>query len=402
MKYHEFTYKNIDSLKDFCPIPDKTLQQLKLLASVFPFKTNNYVISNLINWENLENDPVYITNFPQPSFLNEELKKLLDSCEYGNSLCEMKFSIKIRQSIISQMKPAEEIFNNELPNGLYHRFPHTLMLFPAEARFCHGICTYCFRWGIHQDRTSFSYNDPLLPVRFIKKNEEISDVLISGGDAFFMSASDLKKYIVPLLHIKSLKTIRLATKVFTWWPYRFVSDNDASDILDLIRLIGSSGKNCTIMAHISHPVELNTSIVQQAIKNVKSSGVIIRSQTPIIAHVNDSANTIKMLLNREVESGIVPYYLFLESSKGISDYFKISPPRALEIFQDAISSITGLARTVRGPVWNQNGRKVLLDGIVDCAGHNKLILKCLQSPDKTEVNSIRLIDYDANTDLSWN
>ena len=40
------------------------------VAQVFPFRVNNHVIDELIDWSNIPEDPLYQLSFPQPAMLS--------------------------------------------------------------------------------------------------------------------------------------------------------------------------------------------------------------------------------------------------------------------------------------------------------------------------------------------
>jgi len=75
-----------------------------------------------------------------------------------------------------------------------------------------------------------------------------------------MKASLLRRYIEPLLspELEHVRTIRIGTKSLAYWPYRYVSDADADDILRLFEEIVASGRHVAFMAHFSHPRELSS------------------------------------------------------------------------------------------------------------------------------------------------
>ena len=51
-------------------------------------------------------------------------------------------------------------------------------------------------------------------------------------------------------------------------------------------MVVKSGRHLAFMAHFSHPRELSTPVVQEAIRLLQMAGVRIRSQAPLINHVN--------------------------------------------------------------------------------------------------------------------
>jgi L-lysine 2,3-aminomutase len=154
------------------------------------------------------------------------------------------------------------------------------------------------------------------------------------------------------------------------------------------------------MSHISHARELRTEVVRQALQRIRSTGAVIRSQCPIIKGLNDSKEAWIELLRREIYLGIVPYYMFIESSETLNQAFKIPLASALRIHQDAQFALSGLAKTLSGPVISNGPYKILIDGTAEITGEKVFVLKFLQSTDTDQKGSIFFAKYDETaTDL---
>jgi L-lysine 2,3-aminomutase len=158
-----------------------------------------------------------------------------------------------------------------------------------------------------------------------------------------------------------------------------VSDDDADEMKALFERVADAGKTLALMAHYTHPRELATPIAEQAVKAIQDSGAVIRCQAPLIRHVNDDAETWADLWRRQVRLGAIPYYMFVERDTGARRYFEVPLVRALEIFNGAYRSVSGLARTVRGPSMSALPGKVLIDGVAEIQGEKVFVLKLLQA-----------------------
>ncbi|MCU0861336.1 MAG: hypothetical protein MUE65_03355, partial [Methanomassiliicoccales archaeon] len=136
---------------------------------------------------------------------------------------------------------------------------------------------------------------------------------VTGGDPLVMSTKLLRGYIEPILsaNLPNLQTIRIGTKAFSYWPYRFLTDRDSDELILLFEKIVSAGINLAIMAHFNHPVELSTEAVQKAIRIVRSTGAQIRTQSPILRHINDSPGIWAELWRKQVNLNCIPYYMFI-------------------------------------------------------------------------------------------
>jgi L-lysine 2,3-aminomutase len=146
---------------------------------------------------------------------------------------------------------------------------------------------------------------------YLKKNTSVKDVLFTGGDPMVMPTSTLSKYILPLLEsdIPSLDTIRIGTKSLAYWPFRYLTDHDYGGLLALFSQVSQAGKQLTIQAHFSHPREMQTDAVQRAIRAIRGTGAQIRTQAPLIRHINDDADIWVEMWNTQIKLGLVPYYM---------------------------------------------------------------------------------------------
>ena len=54
------------------------------------------------------------------------------------------------------------------------------------------------------------------------------------------------------------------------------------------------------------------------------TGARIRSQAPLINHVNNDAVTWATMWRAQVRMGIIPYYMFVERDTGAKHYFEVN------------------------------------------------------------------------------
>lgn len=60
-----YTLRDLDNLVKLKGIDDTLIFEMKVVSEVLPFRVNNYVIDQLINWNNVPNDPIFQLTFPQ-------------------------------------------------------------------------------------------------------------------------------------------------------------------------------------------------------------------------------------------------------------------------------------------------------------------------------------------------
>ncbi len=408
-KYKPYFRKDIDKISKIMGIPQNFANAMKVVSHVLPFRVNNYVIDELIDWKNIPNDPIFQLTFPQPGMLDwhdhERLKDLLEKDPTGKAALPVvrKIQMKMNPNPAGQMEMNVPVIDNRQFKGMQHKYDETVLLFPSQGQTCHAYCTYCFRWPQFQglDDMRFATSNVSDLIEYLHLNPEITDVLFTGGDPLVMGAKVLRRYIEPLINKRpgNLTSIRIGTKTLSYWPYRFLTDKDADDLMQLFEEIVNSGIHFSIMSHFSHSRELEVLPAQDAIRRILSTGATIRCQAPLIRHVNDDPDIWAAMWNIQVKLGAIPYYMFVVRNTGPKAYFKISLDRAYWIFTKAYSQVSGLCRTVRGPSMSAIPGKVLVDGITEIDGEKVFVLKFLQGRDPEWVNKVFFAHYDENA--SW-
>jgi L-lysine 2,3-aminomutase len=153
------------------------------------------------------------------------------------------------------------------------------------------------------------------------------------------------------------------------------------------------------MAHVNHWRELEPLAVQDAIARVRGTGAVIRTQSPLLRHVNDDADVWARMWNRQVDLGCVPYYMFVARDTGAQDYFGVPLVRAWEIFRDAYQRVSGLGRTVRGPSMSASPGKVQMLGVSEVRGEKVMVLRFLQGRNPDWIHRPFFAEY--NESAAW-
>ena len=269
--------------------------------------------------------------------------------------------------------------------GTQHKYRETVLFFPAAGQTCHAYCTYCFRWAqfVGIDELKFANRQAESLVDYLKQHPEVTSVLITGGDPLVMKTAVLRRYVEPLLdpQLSHVESIRIGTKAPAYWPYRFVTDPDSDDLMEVFSSVRRAGRHLALMAHYTHPREMETRIARQAVRRIQDAGAVVRCQAPVIRHVNDSADCWAQMWRQQVRLGAVPYYMFVERDTGPAKYFELPLERTLEIFNGTYRQLSGLGRTVRGPSMSATPGKVLIDRVATIHGQKVFVLKFLQARD---------------------
>lgn len=387
--YRSFTRLDLRRLPQLKGFSRERLFAMDIVARVLPFKANNYVVEHLIDWEQPLDDPIFRLTFPQPGMLRTDHFNEVASAVKGGDRAHLAATIEQIRGELNPHPAGQQESNvprlgdgTPLP-GMQHKYEQTVLFFPKQGQTCHAYCTFCFRWPQFVAVTGggrFAMREANLLVQYLREHPEVTDLLITGGDPLIMRAKTLAAYMDAVLKadLPGLQTIRIGTKALSYWPYRFVSDPDTPELLQLMRRVVAAGKHLALMAHVNHANELRTAVAEQAIANIRATGAEIRTQSPIMRRINDTPEEWTELWRQQVSLGMVPYYMFLARDTGAQHHFAVPLIRAWEVYSQAIRGVSGLARTVRGPSMSCAPGKIEVSGVARIHGQRVMVLRMLQ------------------------
>ncbi len=381
--------RDLDSIPQIQNLPEDQRFAIKVVSTVMPFRVNNYVIEELIDWNNVPDDPIFQLTFMQKEMLNDDqfgrvaniIFNGYDDSEIKNVVDEIRLELNPHPA--GQMTMNVPYLDGKPVPGVQHKYKETVLIFPSSGQTCHAYCTFCFRWAqfIGMNDLKFATDESKRYQDYLIAKKDVTDVLITGGDPMIMSAKIIASYIEPLLETEfdHIRNIRIGTKSVAYWPYKFVTDKDSDDILRLFEKIVNSGKHLAVMGHYNHWKELSTDVAKEAVRRIRNTGAQIRTQSPLIKHVNDDPDVWTKLWLEQVKLGCIPYYFFIERNTGAKGYFEIPLYRAYKIYKEAYENISGLGRTVRGPSMSALPGKVSVEGITEIRGEKVFVLTMLQA-----------------------
>ena len=71
-KYKVLTRKDLDTIPQLQALSPERREAMKAVSAVLPFRVNNYVVEDLIDWSDTPDDPIFQLTFPQPEMLETE------------------------------------------------------------------------------------------------------------------------------------------------------------------------------------------------------------------------------------------------------------------------------------------------------------------------------------------
>src|SRR5699024_9591981 len=242
-RFQVYTHRHLDKIKPLQQLSAEQRFEMEVVSNVLPFRVNDYVINALINWDNVPNDPVFQLTFPQRGMLDpanyDRMSALLKS---DSERKEINAHAKEIQAGLNPHPAGQQEMNvpmlaNEPLDGMQHKYRETVLFFPSQGQVCHSYCTFCFRWAqfVGDKDLRFASNEAEKLHAYLAKHKEVTDLLLTGGDPMVMKTRHLENYLEPLLapELEHLQTIRIGTKSLTFWPQRFVTDDDADELLAL-------------------------------------------------------------------------------------------------------------------------------------------------------------------------
>lgn len=270
------------------------IPERELFVEVYRFKATKHIL-NTINWNDYEHDPMFQLVFPQPTMMR---KKVCEAYIAAKTDTERK---RVIDEYMDETNPHDghQLLNKpwiedenggiELVEGSQHKYPQTQLVFDQSSQSCFAFCTYCFRHAqVRGDHDMFIQEDIAQIHEYLREHKEVTDLLLTGGDAAYIPYERLEQYIVPILEdprLLHIRTIRIASRALTYQPDLLLTKK-YERFLKLFERVHESGVQLSWVAHISTPREILNPATLAAIRRLQKYGVVIRSQSPIMNHVS--------------------------------------------------------------------------------------------------------------------
>ena len=210
--------------------------------------------------------------------------------------------------------------------GLTHRYADKALFLPLDT--CPVYCRFCTRsYSIGVDteeveKTAFrvDYNRWRQAFAYLASRPEVEDVVVSGGDSYNLKPEQIEGIGMTLLGIPHIRRIRFATKGIAILPQKVVTHHEWLDaITRVVDHARSKHKDVVVHTHFNHPSEI-TWISQRALGMLHERGITVRNQAVLLRGVNDSVETMALLVRRLSYINIHPYYVYLcDMVKGVED-----------------------------------------------------------------------------------
>lgn len=281
--------------------------------------------------------------------------------------------------------------DNTVIDGLQHKYAETVMMLSTNQ--CAMYCRHCFRKrlvGLSDDEVAKHFDEMRA---YIQKHTEISNVLVSGGDAFLNSNERLCKILAMLVDIPHLDAIRLASRVPVVFPQRITEDAALVSMLAQY----NTKKQLYFVTQFNHPRELTPQAIQ-AIRLLRQAGIPAKNQTVLLRGVNDDPAVLGALLQGLVAAGIVPYYVFqCRPVSGVKNQFQVPLRRGYEIVEKAKAMQNGMGKSFRYAMSHITGKLEILG---PTPGHpDEMLFKYHEAHDAENLG--RILSLPVTQSMAW-
>ena len=230
--------------------------------------------------------------------------------------------------------PIADEANSPIP-GIVHRYPDRVLL--KVASVCPVYCRFCFRReAVGPDLgRSLDADEIGAALDYIRATPAIWEVILTGGDPLILSPRRVAEITKALAGIPHVKVLRWHSRVPVVSPER-VTD----ELADALR---STNQAVYVALHANHPRELTTQ-ARAACARLIDRGIVMVSQTVLLAGVNDDVTTLDALMRAFVESRVKPYYLHhLDRAPGTS-HFRTTIAKGQTLMRQLRGRLSGLAQ----------------------------------------------------------
>ncbi|MCP4976033.1 MAG: hypothetical protein GY931_07705 [Maribacter sp.] len=390
------------------------IKERELFIEVYAFLATKHIL-NTIDWNNYQRDPVFQLVFPQPNMIDKKIVDEYSSIE--DDVERMKMVVKYRD--MTNPHDGKQILNRpsfywedgalEAIDGGQHKYPQVFLLFDKTTQGCYAYCTYCFRHAqVRGDEDMFIQNDVHQVHNYLRKHKEVTDILITGGDAGYMPYSRLNEYLSPIMEdpeLMHIRNIRIASRALTYEP-SVVINPKYGDTLALFEKLIDHGVQVIWMGHFSTPKEFLNIHTLAAIRRLRAHRINIRSQSPMMNHVSLFMDENgKVEIDRSAQNwidlghilmmlGMNFHSIYCARPTGEHDYFTAPLADMNKIFSKIYRSLPSIGRPSRYITMTSSAGKTSMMGTVDVFGKKAFALKFNEARNMEWLDKVYLAEYD--------
>lgn len=293
---------DITTLKAILDLPEEDLREIENVGKTYRWAVSPYYLS-LIDPQN-PCDPIRLQALPQHAELEDHT---------------------------GEEDPMGERFTSPAP-CITRRYPDRLII--NVTNMCAMYCRHCQRrrnigeQDQHETRARLT-----MALDYIRENEEIRDVLVTGGDALLLSDSTLDWLLRELDSIPHVEIKRLGTRVPVTLPMRITDD---------LCSILAKYPPIYINTQFNHPKEV-TFESKKAADRLVAAGVVLGNQAVLLKDINHIPEVMKKLNQELLKIRVRPYYIFHAKNVKGTKHFIPTIQEGLAVMEQLRGYTSGLA-----------------------------------------------------------
>ena len=361
MRCSELLRENLVSARDvagYLKLTAAEEEKLSQILTLYPMSITPYYLS-LIDWEDPD-DPV--RKMCIPSIEEFDLSGSFDTSGEAD---------------------------NTVIVGMQHKYRETALILSTNR--CAMYCRHCFRKRLVglSDAEIARHLDEMFD--YLREHREVTNVLISGGDAFMNDNHVIQTYLENLCAIDHLDFIRFGSRVPVTLPARITEDKE---FLEMMEHYGRK-KQLYLVTHFNHPHEITPESIR-AIRLLMEAGLVIRNQTVLLKGINSEPEVLGQLLKQLTGMGAVPYYVFqCRPVTGVKNQFQVSLRNGYRITQEARNMQNGMGKSFRYAMSHDTGKIEILGDLQD----GRMLFKYHQA--KYQKDAGRIFTMPVSDDQCW-
>ncbi len=232
---------------------------------------------------------------------------------------------------LGQLDPMAEEETSPAP-AVTRRYPDRLIINVTNQ--CAMYCRHCQRRrNIGEEDVGAPREEILEALKYVRENEEIRDVLLTGGDAFMLSNEQIDWLLTELGEIPHVEMKRLGTRVLVTMPMRV--DDELCSILEKHDAV-------YVNTQFNHPKEI-TEQSRLACKKLAKAGIPLGNQAVLLRDINNNPHVMKKLNQELLKISVKPYYIFHSKRVKGTSHFRTPVEDGLEIMEHLRGQTSGLA-----------------------------------------------------------
>lgn len=227
--------------------------------------------------------------------------------------------------------PMAEEFTSPAP-CVTRRYPDRLIINVTNQ--CAMYCRHCQRRrNIGEVDQHKPHQNLMAALNYIRENEEIRDVLITGGDALLLNDRKIDWLLGELDTIKHVEIKRLGTRTIVTLPQRITPE---------LCEVFKKHPPVYINTQFNHPREI-TPESKQACDRLVEAGVVLGNQAVLLKGINNDPHVMKKLNQELLKIRVRPYYIFQAKAVKGTRHFITSVDDGIAVMEKLRGYTSGLA-----------------------------------------------------------